>query len=107
MPDIRSHGLTRRLVRCDVCPGVYEQGTTHVCPEPPIHLPTELAGMDLERLTLRQWAAKDCVLCAEWLGNKPTSATRRVADVHGCVLRACAPHCPPRGRAPGRRPTAP
>ncbi|MGK5530129.1 hypothetical protein [Streptomyces sp. URMC 129] len=94
MPDARA----RRLVCCDVCGCCYEQGLLHTCPPPAVRLPNELAGMDLDRLSMRQWSGTDCVLCAAWLGNRLTGQTRRVAEVSGCVLRACAPHCPPRGR---------
>ncbi|MDT0343974.1 hypothetical protein [Streptomyces litchfieldiae] len=83
----------RPLLTCGACRNLYLEGTRHLCPAPPEHLPLALMGLDFdERLTHRQWKGAACVLCARSLDAR----ARVLATIRDHELRACAPACPPR-----------
>lgn len=68
----------RRLATCPRCHASYEEGSPHACPTR--RVPPELAWLDVDRLSSRQWAGISCVRCGGYLGA-PGVRPQRVGDV--------------------------
>lgn len=86
----------RRLVRCEDCKNYRSEGAEHACPATQ-QLTGELAGINLARLTNRQWSGIDCALCGLWLCTPPND-TRPLGELldpygHRFTLWAHAPNC--------------
>jgi len=94
----------RRLLTCARCRTGYTEGEQHACPTRQV--PPDLAWLNLDALSDRQWAGICCVRCGGYLGA-PGVRPRQVGAVtdsygHRLVLydhgHNTCPNPPPRGR---------